>query len=91
LPDGKLPNGLTYRASLTKQYNLINASDEMAAKFSREFKGSEVQGTVGRYLKENPQKARYGRRIAEGLAIGAATGGSIYTLGRKIHDAITPK
>lgn len=77
LPEGKLPSGENYGDALRRQSQLINASNEMAAKFENEFKGSENQGTIQRWMKANPEKARFLRRAIYPF-IGISAAGTLF-------------
>ena len=89
LPDGKLPDGSDYRASLKNQSSLIDAQGEMAEKYAREYKVGE--GEWKRIMQAHPSLKLWGRRIGMGLAIGTVFGGSVYTVGKDIRNAILGK
>ena len=90
LPDGKLPDGTSYKESMLKQHNLINARDEMAAKYAREV--PENSSTISRWEKQNPTKSMLIRRIGlrEGIGIGAGAIG-LTALGAEIHKGLSGK
>ena len=87
LPDGKLPNGISFRDELRRQSNLISAREAMSQKIAEEM--PENSTTLSRWTKANPQKASILRRLVTGTAIGAALGGSVYGVGKAIHKDIT--
>lgn len=76
LPEGKLPDGTSLDTAFKEQHQLINAKDEMAAKFEEEFKNSEKDGTIARWAKNNPEKIRFLRRAGY-TAIGLGTAFSL--------------
>lgn len=60
LPEGELPSGESYRDARLRQYNLINAKDEMTAKLTREY--PEEVTKFQRIMKAHPA-LRMGARI----------------------------
>jgi hypothetical protein len=71
LPDGKLSDGTTYKDALLNQHHLINAQDEMTAKFVREY--PEGSTKVSRFIAQHPMLRRFGMRTAMQIAA-AGTG-----------------
>lgn len=60
LPEGNLPSGESYRDARLRQYNLLNAKDEMTAKLTNEY--PEEMGKFQRVMKAHPA-LRMGARI----------------------------
>ena len=70
IPEGKV-NGVDFRGSLMKQHNLLNAQDEMAQKFAREY----PQGSTNfsRMVKAHPNIAGTIKQLGKyGLIFGMA-------------------
>ncbi len=86
LPEGKLPNGSSYRGELMKQHNLINAQDELAQKFVREHPEGSTE--MQKIVKAHPELARLIKRVGYGVAIATVLGGSGYTIGKVFNKEI---
>lgn len=71
LPDGKLPSGQTYSEARLTQHHLINAQDEMTAKFVREYPQGSTPAS--RFMDAHPILKKFGLRTAMQIAA-AATG-----------------
>lgn len=80
LPEGKLPDGTSYRDALQNQHQLINAQDEMVAKTTREY--PEGSKPTSRFMESHPLIRRAFTREALGVGLGAV-GATALTAGAK--------
>lgn len=90
LPDGKLPDGTSFKQSLQDQHQLINASDEMQAKYVREH--PQGSSRTSDFAKNHPLIMRMARSVPIRIAGGALglSGAGLY-INHEIKSAVAGK